>query len=153
MIVDSLTNASCYEAAHPRLREVFAYLARTDFSGLPDGSCQIGGGPCRAILQSYASKAPQEARLEAHRRFADVQFIVSGEEKIGYAPIGRAGAPVAPYDDARDIVFLDGGFEAVTLRAGDFALLLPQDAHAPGIRTGDAPAQVRKVVVKIPVEE
>ena len=152
MIVDSLARAACYEAALPRLREVFAYLARTDFSGLPDGVFQIGEGTCRAIVQGYSTKEPQDARLEAHRRFIDVQYIVSGEEKIGYAPLDRAGAPFEPYDDSRDIVFLDGDFEAVTLRAGDFALLLPHDAHAPGIRAGAVPSQVRKVVVKMPVE-
>ena len=151
MIFDSISNSRSYEQALPELAAAFRYLAETDFSATADGTYPLGGDGFRAIVQSYESKAPEAARLEAHRRFIDVQYIVSGEERIGCAPLARAGAPLAPFDDAKDIVFLDGAFEPVTLRAGDFALFFPQDAHAPGIRAGGSPAHVRKVVIKIPV--
>ncbi len=135
----------------PRLRDLAGYLDKANLDGIPDGTYDLGDG-VRAIVQSYEAKQPETAHLEAHRRFIDLQYIAAGEEKIGYAPIERAGSPVAPFDETKDIVFLDGAYETLTLRAGDFAIFLPSDAHAPGIRAGAEPMCVRKVVVKIPVE-
>ncbi|MGI6494625.1 MAG: YhcH/YjgK/YiaL family protein [Kiritimatiellia bacterium] len=151
MVVGSLSRAALHATALPGLEAAFAFLSGTDFSALADGAYPVGDGRIRAIVQSYATKPIAEARLEAHRRFLDIQFLLSGEERIGYAPIEHAGTPLAPFDDAKDIVFFDGAFEPFTLRTGDFALFFPHDAHAPGIRCGTAPAPVRKVVVKVPV--
>lgn len=151
MIIGSIANFAECAAAVPVLARFVRHLGRASLDGVEDGTYALGDG-IRAIVQGYATKEPGAARLEAHRRFADLQFIASGVERMGYAPIGRAGSPVAPYDAGKDIVFLDGAFEALTFRAGDFAVFLPQDAHAPGIMAGPAPSGVRKVVVKIPVE-
>ena len=151
MFIDTISNFASCAAAMPALARFIRYIGSACLDGVSDGTYELGDG-VRAIVQSYETKAPEEARLEAHRRFADLQYIASGEERIGFALLGRAGAPLAPFDAAKDIVFLDGAYETLTLRAGDFAVFFPHDAHAPGIRAGAEPAHVRKVVVKIPVE-
>jgi YhcH/YjgK/YiaL family protein len=76
-----------------------------------------------------------------------VQYIVSGVEQIGYANIDDAKVTV-PYDETKDVLFVQNGCDMVTLRAGMFMILGPQDAHMPGI-TAVSPQPVRKVVVKV----
>ena len=124
-----------------------AYLARKDLAARPTGSEELGSG-IRAILQQYESRPRAEGRWEAHRAFWDLQLVLSGVELFGWAPLEDLVAR-DPFDESRDIGFLEGAGEFVTLSAGRFALVAPTDAHMPGIASG-SPSTVRKVVFKIP---
>ncbi len=42
-----------------------------------------------------------------------------------------------------------GTVDYVTLKPGNFVVLFPQDAHAPGIAPDGKPAPCRKIVVKV----
>jgi biofilm protein TabA len=52
------------------------------------------------------------------------------------------------YDAEADMERPDGEGSFFDLRAGEFVLLWPGEAHMPGMAIGD-PASVRKIVVKI----
>ncbi|HTX89937.1 MAG TPA: YhcH/YjgK/YiaL family protein [Anaerolineales bacterium] len=149
MIFDRLANSRLYENSSPRLREAFEYLQRTDLSALPVGRQEIDGQNMYAMVQEYSPKPPEGGRWEAHRLYIDLQYLVSGKEQIGFAPIGRL-AP-GEYDPARDFTPLEGRGDLLTVSAGEFMLLFPEDAHMPGLAAG-APGPVRKVVVKIKVD-
>ena len=56
------------------------------------------------------------------------------------------------YQTERDLAWLQGPGEFLTLGAGQFMILWPGDAHMPGIDAG-VPGPVRKVVVKIAVAD
>ena len=103
----------------------------------------------------YASVASYETRSggdpEAHRIYVDVQCLLSGAEAVGWLP-ARGLRVKTPYNPARDIEFYDVRREEqsrILLRTGLFAVFFPWDAHAPGLVAGDAPARVKKVVIKI----
>ena len=85
-------------------------------------------------------------RWEAHRKNIDLQFVLTGEEHVGVVPIGRLVAD--PYDAEKDIMWLTGEGDRVTLRPGEFVLLWPEDAHMPAMAI-DTPMPVLKVVIKI----
>jgi YhcH/YjgK/YiaL family protein len=99
-------------------------------------------------VQEYETIPPERAAWEAHRQHIDLQCLVCGTERIGYARADRllAGA----YDPGRDLLPLVGTGDFLTLGAGEFMILFPQDAHMPRVAVG-APARVRKVVVKIAI--
>lgn len=151
MILDRLSHASVYSSLHPAFPAAFAFLARPDLSTLPDGRLDLDGARLYALVQTYATQPVAGGCLECHRRYLDIQFLLSGEEAIGYAPLEAAGRVVTAYDADRDIAFLDGAASLITLRAGDFAVLYPHDAHLPG-RCIQQPAVVRKVVVKVAID-
>jgi YhcH/YjgK/YiaL family protein len=117
---------------------------------MPDGTYPMDGpGACndvRALVQRYTTKLAHEGRWEAHRTHIDLQFVLTGEEHIGVVPIGRLTAE--PYDAEKDIMWLTGDGDRVTLRPGDFVLLWPEDAHMPAMAI-DTPMPVLKVVIKI----
>lgn len=147
MVFDTLAHASVYKSLLPGLAAAFDFLKNSATATLVDGRYPIDGERVFALVQTYETKPVAEGLLEAHRRYADVQVLLSGKEWIGYAPL--CDQPVEqPYDAERDIMFVRGETTLCPLTPGVFALLLPQDAHLPG-RTLGAPERVRKVVIKI----
>ena len=147
MVLDTLPHASDYVSLLPGLPAAFDFLRRSTTPALADGRYPIDGDRVFALVQTYETKPVADGLPEAHRRYADVQALLCGNEWIGYAPL--EGQPVAqPYDADRDILFVRCETTLCPLTPGRFALFLPQDAHLPG-RTLGAPGRVRKVVVKI----
>lgn len=146
MICDQLKNASFYEQTHPRFKKAFEYLQKTDFTKAAEGKYEIDGQNIYAIVQEYMTKLPAEGRWEAHRRYMDIQYVVTGEEFIGYASLDSMEA--GEYNEEKDIVFLEGKGSMIPVPAGSFMLLAPQDVHKPQIAI-HAPQKVKKVVVKV----
>ncbi|MFZ5832022.1 MAG: YhcH/YjgK/YiaL family protein [Planctomycetota bacterium] len=149
MIVDRLSHAHLYRNLDPMLREGLDYLQQTDFTALVDGRYPIDGDRLVAIVQTYRPKPPTEAVFEAHRKFADIQYLVAGRERIGYAHADDRWPVRTEYNDAKDVAFYDAQGDWVSLTAGSFAIFLPHDLHAPGIAVGEPmDADVIKVVMK-----
>lgn len=146
MILDLLSQHAPYTSIHPGFAAGFEFLRRPDLATLAAGRYAIDGERIYAIVQDYETKPWGEGFLEVHRRYTDIQYIVSGEEFIGYAPLEKQ--PVKErYDEATDIAFLYGPSDPTLMRSGMFAIFFPHDAHMPA-RTTSVPSAVRKVVVK-----
>jgi biofilm protein TabA len=148
MILDSLHNAVMYQALGPRIAGALDYLQGTDFSKTPLGRHELDGDRLVAIVQRYATKPVDEARWEAHRRYLDVQYVVEGAERMGWAALDQRLPVRHAYDAAKDIVFFETRGELFLVRAGQFAIFAPHDIHAPGLAAGSVPSKVLKVVVK-----
>jgi len=151
MIYDTIDRLAAYAPILPRLALAAEFASRTDLASLPDGRVAIDGDAVYASVATYETKAPDPTRFEAHRRYADVQFLIAGEgERCGIALPTAALAVNEPYDEARDVLFgTAASFDWVTLDTRHFALLLPDDAHLPGRFLADAPTTVRKCVIKV----
>lgn len=148
MIIDDLKNRQQYYGLGGRFERALRYLAETDLAGLAPGRYAIEGDDVYAMVQEYRSKPRAEGFWEAHRKYADVQCVVSGAEHMGYAPVDRLKA--GPYDGDKDFLKAEGEGVFLELRAGSFIILLPQDAHMPSMAI-DGPAPMKKVVVKVRV--
>ena len=127
--------------------EGLEFLAKTDFSRL-EGRHVINDY-MYVNVETYQTK--EDALFEAHRDYIDIQYIISGEEKIGVARYFDCKENI-PYDKERDIEFLDltGESEFYPMRTGDYMILYPTDAHKPSISLNEK-ATVRKAVVKVRV--
>jgi YhcH/YjgK/YiaL family protein len=133
------------------LERPFEYLARTDLAALPLGRTGIAGDDVFVLISEGETRPPEQVKFEAHRRYIDIQLVVRGQEAIGIAP--AAGLVTAePYDAEKDIEFFATPREsaALALRAGDFAVFAPGDAHRPSLHL-DGPHVSRKAVVKVSV--
>jgi biofilm protein TabA len=117
----------------------------------PDGRIEIDGKDVYAIVQSYVTKQEKDApNFEAHRKYIDIQFLLSGRELMGWAPLS-AVTVTDPYDEEKDILFgttTDEASAFTSFSAGQAIVIYPSDAHAPGLAKG-TPQEVKKVVVKI----
>lgn len=148
MIIDQIAQAGRYADLHPGFAAAFSFLRSQDLAALPLRRIDLQGDALFALVQEYPSKPEAEGFWEAHRRYIDLQYIVSGRERIGWAPLARM--ELLSHDAARDLSLLKGEGESLTLQAGDFMLLWPEDAHMPGLQVAGA-EPVRKIVFKIAV--
>ncbi len=149
MIVDKIENRERYFILGEGIERALRYLAVTDFSIIKPGKYPIEGDSIFALVDEYNLRDPQSAELEAHRKYADVQFIAQGSEKIGYAPLD-GNVTVEEYSIDRDIALYKGEESLISLSQGMFMILLPGDLHKPGL--GDPQNRAQKVVVKIAME-
>lgn len=152
MIFDSLRNAPRYFGIAASLRTALEYLQTSDFARMDDGKYQLDGDRLFAMVSRYRTKLPPEAVWESHRRYIDVQYVVQGVERLGYGPLERPPMVKTPYDASRDVIFYEPGTDTLRFAAGQFAILYPEDIHAPGLaEDGQAPGEVLKVVMKVAV--
>lgn len=146
MIIDTLENAFLYRSLNPRIASALDYIKKTDFIDMAIGKHTIDQDRLFAIVDEYNTIPCTEVELEGHRRFIDVQYLVSGTELIGYAPLQQQ-TPFREYDNDEDYALYRGEATFVRISAGMFAILYPHDLHMPCI--GEQPVAVRKVVVKV----
>ncbi len=133
------------------LGDVFAWalrqLSRDDLKTLPAGKTDLIPGKAWYVIEEPLTKPRELVPYEAHREFIDVQTTISGDERIGFAPVSRL-VPAGAYDAERDIRFFRGEGMLLDCRRGMFAVLFPEDAHQPCVALAE-PSRIRKVVVKI----
>lgn len=154
MILIDLDHAAEQIHLGPATEKAVQWLRWAQAQSLPTGRVEIDGERMYAMVQAYDSLPPGEAlELEGHRKYIDLQYIVSGEEIIYWAPADRV-APSKPYNPDKDVSF--GRLpiaEATPIRiaAGQMGVFFPVDLHAPKFAAG-RPAPVSKIVVKVALE-
>lgn len=147
MILDKLENADWYAGITENLKKGFDFLKNTDLLKIDAGRYEIDGKNVFALISEYESKAHQDCRLEAHRTYADIQYIVSGREAIGFVPLSDQSI-TSDYNPDKDIVFFAGETTQLIVEAGMFAVFFPQDIHRPCMQIS-GPEKVKKIVVKV----
>ena len=121
-------------------------------NGVENGKYPLEDGAYAAVSE-YETKPMATAKFEAHKKFIDVQLILSGNEIIGVAPTALLVERIGEYNPEKDVEFFaaNGDFKKLELSAGDFAILYPEDAHMPGVHK-DTPSAIKKIVLKVPVK-
>jgi biofilm protein TabA len=132
MILDRIDNAQLYLGLHAGFARAFEILTDKTLSQKQDGKYAVDGEKIYYTIQRYTTKPLSEGKLEAHRKYIDIQFLLAGVEILGYAPLkGLTTAEV--YDPQKDIAFFNTPKEItkVKLEPGLFCILFPDDAHLP----------------------
>jgi len=150
MILDQLANANLYFGLHERVAVALRFLQTCDAMTLTPGKHPVQGDAVYALVQDYTTKPRSEGTWEAHRRHIDVQYVASGSEEMGYAPITSLRSKKA-YDEDGDYELYDGAGDFVRVPAGSFTVFFPNDGHIPGLAADNSPGPVRKIVVKVAV--
>ena len=146
MIIDSLKNIAQYKMI-PELSRVIDDIMQGDWIRFPLGKTEMDGEHLFVYMQEYDSKEAKEVKGESHRRYIDLQCVISGEEIIGYQVL--EGQKVLEEIPEKDIVFyLNTGMTKLRMKAGMFAVFFPGEIHAPCQISGQS-ERVRKAVFKI----
>ena len=145
MIIDRLEFADRYVSMHPQFGAAFRFLRQLNAQELPAGRVEIDGDGLFAINEQTLGRGAGATRIEHHRRYIDIQYVVSGEETIGWRDTATCSEPDGNFDSSRDVgFFLDPPLFSAKIPAGCFAIFLPEDGHAP-LQGTEA---VHKVVIK-----
>jgi biofilm protein TabA len=153
MIITDLDHIDRQIAMTPVLQKALSFLRRPDIRHLEDGKIEIDGNCVFAIVQRYETIKMETPKFEHHLKYLDIQFILSGEEIIGWIPVERM-LITEPYDADRDLCVGTvgaGKWSPMYLQSGQLAVLWPEDGHAPKLLAG-VPALVMKIVVKVALE-
>ncbi len=135
------------------IQQAIEYLKSHDFTSMETGVYEINGKLMYAqVMDCTTGPLDETHRPEFHKKFIDVQFVASGEEKLGFTP------DYGKYEldegiEERDLYFVKSveneGFIIST--PGCYSMFFPNDVHRPGLCVND-PMTVRKVVVKVSME-
>lgn len=149
MIVDNIKNIDSYSFSNRNLIEAFEYIKSINFDSINYGRNEINGLELYAFISEYAPKLECEIPWEAHREYIDIQYIIEGQERIGYAKIDDFEV-VEKYNSVSDVILgnIEGNF--ITMKSGDFMVLFPQDVHKPGVVSLKS-FIVKKIVVKVKI--
>jgi biofilm protein TabA len=148
MILDRVEQIASYISLGAHFEKAAVFIANTDLAALENGRHAIDDDRVYALVLRELGKPQANTRLEAHRRYADIQLVLEGTEKMGWISRPLCDRPDGAYDDAKDVEFFHGEPELwVTVRPGRFALFLPDDVHAPMVSDDE----LHKVVVKVQV--
>ena len=146
MILDRLDNSGLYLPIHKLFARGFDFLRKNDLAALPAGRHEIAGDDLYAMVVRGNGKGRAAARLEAHRKYIDIQFSLIGEDEIGWRATADCTRRATEYDAKKDIEFFaDASHTFVRVPQGHFAVFFPADGHAPRATDG----AVHKIVVKI----
>jgi biofilm protein TabA len=147
MIIDNIQNREFYYSIHPCLTKAFSFLLETDFSKPVIGRNEIDGDIVFALV-SKGTATGKAGKLEAHKKYLDLHFVVSGLDKMGYKPIEKCKHIESEYDEPGDYMLFNDIYDSFfILNPGDFAICFPQDTHVPLQGEDD----YYKVVIKIKI--
>ena len=150
MIYGKLDQSARYAGILPGidriLKEAEHFSQRDEFGR----TVQLDGENIYLILAEYDTHEKAKGYMEAHRAYIDVMCMISGEETIYVKPEPRLRHVTRSYDAQKDALLaeIDDDCCTIRLQAGDFIILFPEDAHAPGCRT-EMPSHVKKIIGKV----
>ncbi|MBQ1416531.1 MAG: YhcH/YjgK/YiaL family protein [Selenomonas sp.] len=155
MIIGSMDTLDENHVDYPEIiQKALDYLRDTDFTKVADGRYPIAGDKCFANVQRYNTRPEADCKPETHVKYVDIQYMVDGEEFMGWCPYSPDLEPLAPYDAEKDVTFYKALVpdSSIVLSPGCFAVLYPEDVHRPQAAVNDIPSPVIKVVVKVAVD-
>ena len=148
MILDSLKNFALYYAVNPRFEKAFEYILNSDIEKLAPGKYEIEGKDIFLNIVERGLKSLEEAKLEVHNDYIDIQIVLKGVESFGWSERKDMTQPQSEFNQEKDIQFFDDKPQTYyTLKEGQFTILLPEDSHAPLVGEGD----IRKAIIKVRV--
>lgn len=149
MILDRLENKNYYININNKFEKAFEFLTNNNLEKLADGRYEIDLDNIYALVQSYTTKANNETKWETHRKYIDIQYIVKGEECIGWIPVDQLNVS-EQYSDEKDIAFYYEvpKWSELGMKLGYFGIFFPEDGHKPCC-ISNMPMDIKKVVVKI----
>ncbi len=151
MIYEHIKNIGLYKGLSAGLDLALDYIAGVG-GDVPVGTEVLSDG-VKAVVSEYRTRPVNEKGYEAHRVYADVQYLLAGRELVRCKPLAEVNETV-PYDAAKDIAFYaDCPGADLPIGEGYFIVLFPDDAHMPCLAIDGEPVEVKKVVMKVRVGE
>ena len=145
MIVDVLTESDKYLNINKNFKIVFDYLKTNNLNDMPCGRYELKGNDIFFNLNEYETKPSQ--KLEAHKKYIDIQVVVKGREYMGYTNIKNTTVTEV-YNEEKDVMFLSGSVDKITADNTNFLIFFPEDAHMPAVSV-DKDEYVKKAIFKI----
>ncbi len=135
MIIGKIEDFEKYFVLNKNFKKAFEWLKISDTAPMNE-KIEIDG---ESVWGKVFSDSGENKIYEAHRRFADIHFIVSGKEEFAWADID-ALTVIKEYDLSADYLLLEGNVNSFLMKEGMFCICFPEDAHIPAysVKSGTA---------------
>ncbi len=146
MIIDDIENLNQYYNLNINFNQIEKFLKVNNLSELPQGRYNLIKDYDYVNIDICKAREVKEAKLESHKKYIDLQLLISGSESMGWKPTSTCKQITSPYSAEKDFQFFaDEPDIFFNLKIGKFAVFFPEDAHMPLIGTGT----IKKAVFKI----
>lgn len=133
---------------NPYYQEALEYIKTTDLNTLENGKHILNGENLFVNIVDSQMKTPQQARLEVHDEYIDIQVPLSKAETFGVTPRSECKEPDGEYNPVKDILFYkDPVTNTISAEIGEAVTFEPDTAHAPLIGEGT----IHKAIFKVKV--
>lgn len=133
---------------NPYYAKAIEFIRTTDLNTLENGKHFIDGENLFVNIVDSTMKTPQQARLEVHDKYIDIQIPLSQGEVFGVKPRSECKDPVGQMDPVKDILFYSDPVEqTIEAGIGEVITFAPEMAHAPLIGEGN----IHKAIFKVRV--
>lgn len=146
MIISTLKDCARVEVLHPALKTLFDYVKSHDLLRAAPGRMELDGD--RLFINNMVTQGePKEKRpIELHKKYIDVHILLEGKETIGWEQFDTPREEISAYSEEKDIaLYTNNSTTYLDLLPGQFAIIYPEDPHAPMIGKGP----IRKLIAKI----
>jgi len=150
MITDKIENIDKYKNLSERIKKGIEFIQNTDLVNAKTGKYIIEGDNIYAGIDEYNTRSKDVSMPEIHKKYLDIQYIISGNELMGYAPFNNQQV-VTEYNAEKDIAFLNSEVSFFDFKENHFAIFFPEELHMPCISKNES-SPIKKVVVKVLIE-
>lgn len=148
MILDDLKNINSYFVFSPVIAEALNFV-KTNLFKFEEKRYDINEYMF-AVVETSMPKLIHDQKLEFHKKYVDIQYVIEGQDIIGWKNLLSCNQVYKEYQLPKDIGFYsDIPDFNIVLNQGGFVVFFPQDAHAPLC----SKSSVKKCVVKIEAEK
>lgn len=146
MILDTLDRLGLYSYVSPLMDKVLDFVSKTDLRSLEPGRIYLAGDDLFVNVSVQDPKNRQQAPIEAHHEYIDIQIPLSGDEEMGFKSADNLPPVSVPYDSKADVEFYPGLCDTyLNVRNGMFTVFFPGEGHAPAITE----TRLKKIIIKI----
>lgn len=146
MILDTLDKLENYGYISPLMDKVVDFFRKTDLKSLEPGRIVLKDDDLFVNVNRQGAQTRDEAPIEAHKEYIDIQVPISSDEEMGYVSAAFLPEPSVPYSREKDVAFYPGLCDTyLNVRKGLFVVFFPGEGHAPAITE----AGILKLIVKI----
>ncbi len=151
MLIGNYKNIEC---GKENFKIAFEWLRSEKWKSLAVGTYEIKGREVYAMVQEYDSRSLDVAKYEKHKKYADVQMVIEGQElMISTTDDSIIGTSLDGFDSEKDIIFFSTytkGASKIVMDPGLVCVLFPEDAHIPCV-VYKTSQKIHKLVIKVAV--
>lgn len=150
MIYGNLKNLGDISIYPKVIQKAINYLRDTDLINIEAGIYELQGKDMYVQISNIETDSKENRKPEVHRKYIDVQFLVEGKEKIGFAVDTGRNKIVEEYDFEKDVLFYENceNESDIIMVPGAFAIFFSNIVHRPACNVKGI-SKIKKVVIKI----
>lgn len=132
------------------VKKCLEFLAQNGNANIALGRHEVDENGTYVMISEYNTRLKEQGMWEAHKKYIDLQLVLSGEEYLHVSSLNHMKTGV--YEEEKDFLPCQGEAErTLHMEEGKAVLLMPDDVHMPNMSVDETISNVKKAVFKIPV--